>query len=237
VTVEVVGQRNVIQMTGRPLDTAHERWNHWWGEAKERARWREPEPAVTELLPVIQTRARRVLDVGTGIGRHALAYAQAGFDVVATDASQTGLRELERMAKAAGLKVETHVARFISLPLADASVDHVLAWNVLYHGDGELVQSAFQECRRVLRPGGTFQLTMLSKRHRAFGVGHQVRPDTYVDERSEGEKDHPHFYVDALALTGLLARTGFDVISLTDLDQQPPDGFHWVVLAEAARRP
>jgi len=221
-------------MTGERLDTAHERWDRWWGQAKERSYWSEPEPAVTELIPPLQLRgATGVLDVGAGIGRHALAFARAGFEVVATDASRTGLDEIDRAAKAERLSVETRLAPFTSLPIGSAGVDHVLAWNVLYHGDGEVVRSAFEECRRVLRPGGSFQLTMLSKRHRAFSVGREVRPDTFVDDRSEGDKDHPHFYADAPALTERLARAGFDVVSMIDVDQHPPGGFHWIVLAEA----
>jgi hypothetical protein len=75
---------------------------------------------------------------------------------------------------------------------------------------------------------------MLSKRHRSFGVGREVRPDTYVDDRSESDKDHPHFYVDAPALTELLADAGFDLVSLADVDQQPPGAFHWVVLCQVS---
>lgn len=221
-------------MTEERLDTAHERWDQWWGQAQHRAHWSDPEPAVTELFPLLRGRgAERVLDVGAGIGRHALACARAGFEVAAIDASRTGLDELQRAAKAESLGIETQVAPFTAIPVEDASVDHVLAWNVLYHGDGELVRAAFEECRRVLRPGGSFQVTMLSKRHRAFGVGRQVRPDTFVDENSDGDKDHPHFYVDGKDLTALLADADFDVVSLADVDQQPPGGFHWLALAEA----
>ncbi|MEY2454397.1 MAG: hypothetical protein QOD92_3971 [Acidimicrobiaceae bacterium] len=222
-------------MNPQPLDTAHERWDEWWTEAKQRARWSDPEPAVRELLPILRARgAQRVLDVGAGIGRHSLAYAVGGFAVVATDASTTGLDELRRSAASASLSIEMHVAPFTALPIDDDSVDHVLAWNVLYHGDREIVQAAFRECHRVLRPGGSFQLTMLSKRHRAFGVGREVRPDTFVDDRSTGDKDHPHFYVDAPDLTALLAASGFNVVSLVDVDQDPHGSFHWVVLCQAS---
>ena len=128
--------------------------------------------------------------------------------------------------------MDARLAPFTRLPLEDASADHVLAWNVLYHGDGEVVTTALRECRRVLRPGGTFQLTMLSKRHRAFSIGHQVRADTYVDETSKGDKEHPHFYVDAPGLTRRLSNARFETISLEDVDQDGDRGFHWVVLAQ-----
>jgi SAM-dependent methyltransferase len=222
-------------VTEHRLDTAHERWDQWWGQAKERAHWSDPEPAVIELVPLLQSRrAQRMLDVGAGIGRHALAYARAGFDVSAIDASRTGLDELQRSAAAEHLTIDTRIAPFTTLPVEDGSVDHVLAWNVLYHGDRETVRTAFDECRRVLRVGGSFQLTMLSKRNHSFGVGREVRPDTFVDERSEGDKDHPHFYVDAKDLTALLADAGFELVSLADIDQRPVGGFHWVALCQVS---
>jgi hypothetical protein len=74
---------------------------------------------------------------------------------------------------------------------------------------------------------------MLSKRNHAFGIGREIRSDTFVDDTSTGDKDHPHFYVDALALCGLLAARGLDVMSMEDVDQRPPGGWHWTVLAEA----
>jgi tellurite methyltransferase len=223
-------------MTPEQLDTAHEYWDEWWGEAKTRSRWSDPDPAVTAFIPVLRARgARQVMDVGTGIGRHALAYARSGFDVTATDASSTGLEEVRRSAAADHLEVEIHEARFTELPVEDASKDHVLAWNVLYHGDGDVAQKAFDECRRVLRSDGTLQLTMLSKRNRAFGIGKEVRPDTFVDETSKGDKDHPHFYVDGVGLAGMLADSGFALISLVDIDQDPPGAFHWVAIAEMIR--
>jgi SAM-dependent methyltransferase len=220
-------------MADERLDTAHEYWDQWWGDAKGRPLWSEPDRAVSGYIPLLQERgAHRVLDVGTGIGRHALAYARAGFNVVATDASSTGLDQLIGSAKAENLEIDTQQAPFTKLPLEDASFDHVLAWNVLYHGDGGVLADAFRECRRVLRANGTFQLTLLSKRNRAYGVGNEIRTDTFVDEASKGDKDHPHFYVDAVGVTRLLAGAGFNVLSLVDVDQLPPGGFHWVVLAE-----
>ncbi len=217
------------------LDTAHERWDQWWGDARHRALWSDADPAVVETIGGLLSRgATRVVDVGAGIGRHSRAFAAAGLSVVAIDASRTGLYELARRAAGDGLTaIETQHAPFTTLPLDDGSADHVLAWNVLYHGDREIVRAAYAECRRILRPGGTFHVTMLSKRHRAYRIGVEVRPDTFVDERSEGDKDHPHFYVDAHGLTGLLAEAGFDLLSLEDVDQSPPGGFHWVALAQA----
>src|SRR5580704_17432329 len=96
-----------LSMSDERLDTAHEYWDNWWGEAKHRARWSEPEPSVMSLAGKLRaSEAMQVLDVGTGIGRHALAYAPLGFDVFATDASAKGLEEVARSAKADGTEID-----------------------------------------------------------------------------------------------------------------------------------
>jgi tellurite methyltransferase len=217
------------------LDTAHEAWDSSWGDAQQRAQWVQAEPFVTDYIPALRARgATRVLDVGGGIGRHAIAYAQAGFEATMTDASATGVTEALRAAKTIGVRVDAAVASFTALPLADASFDHVLAWNALYHGDRTLVATALNECRRVLCPGGTLQITLLSKRNISYGKGQEIRADTFVDETSSGDKAHPHHYVDAVGACSLLRTAGFEAKALIDIDQLPPGGWHWTVLAETA---
>jgi SAM-dependent methyltransferase len=214
------------------LDTAHELWDARWADAAGRAPWTDPDPIVLALLPTLHAHGPiAVLDLGAGIGRHALAYARAGDDVVAVDASPTGVAAILDAARANGLDVDARVGPFTAVPVGDATVDHVLAWNVLYHGDREVAEQGLCECARVLRPGGTLQLTMLSTRHRAFGTGREVRPNTWVDDTSTSDKCHPHLYVDAVDLVAMLRRGGFGIRSMVDVDQLPTGSFHWTVLA------
>src|SRR5712691_5726551 len=63
--------------------TAVEAWDKRWATDEGRADWLEPHPAVVSLLPELKARgARRVLDLGCGVGRHALLLADASFDFV-----------------------------------------------------------------------------------------------------------------------------------------------------------
>ena len=226
--------RTLFRVPFERLDTAYERWDRWWDEALLRDRWHEPERAVVDVINELSARgAVTVVDVGAGIGRHSLAYARAGLKVVAVDASRTGLHRLRTAAGAEGLGVGVATATFGTLPFRTGSVDHVLAWNVIYHGDRGVVSDALAEFARILRPGGTLQCTLLSKRNLAYGVGEEIRPGTFVDRTSVGDKDHPHFYVDAVEVAALLDNANFELRTLVDVDQAPPGGWHWTVHATA----
>lgn len=217
------------------LRTAAQEWERRWRDESARGAWREPEPAVAGIAPTLARRGfRRVLDVGCGVGRHALLFAGKGFDVAAVDASRNGVDELGRIARARRVHVDACFADFTMLPFGDETFDYVVAWNVLYHGDGEDARAAFAECRRVLRAGGLFHVTMLSTRNVGFGCGREIRPDTFVVDDPASEKHHPHFYVDAAALFQMLTAACFVPRSLVDVDQKPPGrAFHWIALSQA----
>ncbi|MGH7922575.1 MAG: class I SAM-dependent methyltransferase [Candidatus Dormibacteraceae bacterium] len=213
------------------LTTAHRFWDRAWGDAAARRPWTTPEPEVTGLVPLLRRRGSRdVLDVGSGVGRHANHLAAEGFWVTAIDASQAGAGEGRRAALAAGLRVGYQVGRFSSLPYPDASFDFVLAWNVLYHGDRTTTREAWEEIHRVLRPGGLALGTMLSTRNADCGRGRQVAPGTFKVDGDPGDRSHPHLYVDAAGVIEVLGR--LQVRSLVDREQNAPGSFHWVLLAD-----
>jgi SAM-dependent methyltransferase len=176
-----------------------------------------------------QRAARDALDLGCGVGRHALALAEAGFAVSAIDGSAGGIDYLREQAQARRLAIDAQIGLMTDLPFADAGFDYVLAWNVIYHGDGAIVDRCIAEIRRVLRPGGLFQGTMLSKRNGNFGAGREVAADTFVIDGVD-DKAHPHFYCDA---AGTVARfCGFEMLSLVDREHRKPGSWHWHLLAE-----
>ncbi len=210
--------------------TAHRAWNDRWRTAEGRADWLTPEADVLDGARLVWDRGgRRALDLGCGVGRHALALASLGFETSALDGSEAGIAELRAQAEAADLAIETGVGFMTDLPYADAAFDYVLSFNVIYHGDGEIVRRAIAEIRRVLKPGGIYQGTMLSKRNANHGVGTEVAPHTFVRD-GDGDKDHPHFYCNAAELVALFA--DFELLSLIDREHSKPGSWHWHLLAE-----
>ena len=223
------------------LTSAHVAWDRAWRElaaSGEQSPWRRPEPRVLASVPLLRLRGvRRVLDLGTGLGRHVLPLAAEGFEAYGLDASRSGVKEISAAAGAAGLRVGLVVGTFLQLPFPSASFDFVLAWNVLYHGDGTSAGQAVAEVARVLRPGGLYIGTMLSKRNAEYGVGREIRPNTFVQGGARGDRRHPHFYCDAAELLAL--HGDFEPLALEDRDQgdsRRAAQYHWEFLMEKAPR-
>ena len=77
------------------------------------------------ILPDLHARgARRVLDLGCGVGRHALLLAEHGFDVEAINGSPAGLAVVREAAAARGLPVNLRQGLADALPFPDAGFDY-----------------------------------------------------------------------------------------------------------------
>jgi 2-polyprenyl-3-methyl-5-hydroxy-6-metoxy-1,4-benzoquinol methylase len=88
---------------------AVEAWDRRWATAEGRADWLEPEPEVRDVVPVLTARgATAALDLGCGVGRHALFLAEAGFAVSAIDGSPVGIAEA---GKRGGARAQPRSAR------------------------------------------------------------------------------------------------------------------------------
>ena len=205
--------------------TAIEAWDKRWATDEGRADWLEHEPDVIALLPELKARgARTALDLGCGVGRHALFLAEHALAVEALDGSPAGLGVVRETAQARGISLGVRQGTADALPFADRSFDFVLSWNVIHHGTLGDVGRRLAEIWRVLKRGALFQGTMLPTRNINYGRGRTVAPDTFVVDTfvrdGAEERGHPHFYCDAVTLVALFA--GFELLSLKQQLQRKP---------------
>jgi SAM-dependent methyltransferase len=104
-----------------------------------------------------------LLDLGCGGGRHAFAAMERGATVVALDASADELRAAGAIGAALADQGAAGTLALVRgdalrLPFRDASVDRVIASEVLEHVSDDRV--VFAEIARVLRPGGRVALSV-----------------------------------------------------------------------------
>jgi SAM-dependent methyltransferase len=110
----------------------------------------------------------RLLDLGSGAGRHAFEAMRRGAVVTALDADPAEVKDVSWMLR--GLADEDHsvassggrgaalVGNALRLPFPDGAFDRVIAAEVLEHIPED--RTAISELARVLRPGGTMAVTV-----------------------------------------------------------------------------
>lgn len=170
-------------------------WN--WKDA-EKERWLTPSEESVFLQKKWQEEgARSVLDLGCGLGRHAIYFAKNGFDVTAVDLSEEAVECVKEKAETKGVHITCKVADMMALPFAAHSFDRVFSYHVISHQDTVGVQKVIDEITRVLKPSGKLFLTLCSKEHFAFSEEAFPRVDENTVLKTEGaEVDVPHFFAD-----------------------------------------
>lgn len=205
-------------------------WN--WDRISEPF-WHEPSEDVYYLVHRWKEAGRqKVLDLGCGMGRHALLFAANGFQVTALDLSESGLRRLEKTAVERGLAITTVHADLTSLPFPGGSFDAVLAYHSIYHVDSAGMHAAISELYRVLKPGAEAYLTFNAKSNPTFNdPRNQVVDGNVRLKREEDGSILPHFYCDLDDLYQLLA--GFKIIKLRQIEDiyGGRSSWHYFVLA------
>jgi len=207
-------------------------WERVWRDPGSREFWAKVSPEVVELVRTQSPKERPdVLDLGCGPGRNAIAFAQAGFKVTATDLSAEAVSNLSDRAGKLGLQVRTLVCDFVDDPFPPESFDIVLSIQALYHGPRAQVAHAIGNVLRWLKRGGIFYFTFPTRQHGEYGKGKELAPHTF--ELAPG---HIHYYADEEDLRTLLG--GFKLLSLgrhehmREKDGVPQLASQWRILAE-----
>src|SRR5688572_14474329 len=110
------------------------------------------------LVELVQPQRHwQALDIATGAGHTAVAFAPHVAQVIASDITGEMLEEARKLAAAKGLaNMETATADAEALPFDDARFDLVTCRIAAHHFPD--VPQFVREARRVLKPGGTFAL-------------------------------------------------------------------------------
>ncbi|MFA6602732.1 MAG: class I SAM-dependent methyltransferase [Candidatus Shapirobacteria bacterium] len=187
--------------------------------------------AASEVYPLVsrwkKLNLTRLLDLGCGVGRHALLFASNGFKVSATDLSAEGIEKLNQHAQSNNLQIDTQVADMIALPYANNSFDCLIAYHAIYHQDDQGIKKVISEINRVLTPGGEAFITFNSQSNSAFSDPNNTHlsPNTII-KNSGHESGIPHFYATKGGIEQLL--TGFNIVEFSHKEEYYQDDPNYV---------
>ena len=105
-----------------------------------------------------------VLDLACGYGRHSLAAARLGLQVLALDRDENALRTLHRAAPPQLQCVRTDLESGLGIPVAPATCGAILVFRFL-------VRPLAQAIVQALRPGGLLLYETFTTRQRDLGQG------------------------------------------------------------------
>jgi tellurite methyltransferase len=216
----------------------HAGWEPIWrsGEDNIPPRYRTfaaPNETVVEWAAELPAGAS-ILDVGCGVGRHAIYLGGCGFQMAGVDISPTGIRMAQDACAARQLPFDGKVSDMTIMPWPDATFDGALSTSTIHHHRRADIARALAEVRRVLKPGGMFLADFPSTSTRMYqrlrdqvaaGEIVEVEPNTFVDERPDSDDADgmlPHHFCNEADLRDLLR--DFEIVRLwADLKEIAPE--------------
>jgi AraC-like DNA-binding protein/ubiquinone/menaquinone biosynthesis C-methylase UbiE len=158
-----------------------------------------------------------LLDLGTGLGRHAIYFSKQGFNVTAMDISDYAVQYLKTWAAKENLLINAEVGDMLSLSYSNQSFDCIFAYHVISHTDSIGIKKTIAEIERVLKPNGEVYLSFCSKESTEFIENKSNKLDKNTIICGDGfEKGIPHFYADLNDIKELLANFKIELIKHTE---------------------
>jgi SAM-dependent methyltransferase len=127
----------------------------------------------------------RLLDIGTGGGRHMRLAAELGFSPFGVDISFAGLAHARERMQQTNLIAAVAIASMTSLPFADASFHAVVSYGSFYYGSAQVMRQAIAEANRVLAPGGKLFAVLRNTDDYRYGKGRELGSNTFELDISE----------------------------------------------------
>ena len=182
-----------------------------WLRYLEATRGREPRPLLLRALDrlALPKAGGRALELGAGAGNDTLALLQAGWEVVAVDATEPTLEAARALARDAGRehRLTTRHLRFEELQLDPGAFDLVHAAYALPFCDPAHFDRLWTDLCAAIKPGGMFAGQLFGDR------------DQWVREPLE-DVDGPLTFLSRKEVEQRIA--GFEILELEEEERNRP---------------
>ena len=158
----------------------------------------EPHTDMEKIVKIFEERGvQKILDVGSGTGRHLIFFSKKGFEIYGFDASPKAISIAKEWLAEENLNVKIKLNRMeAKFPYADNFFDAVISIQVIHHNKMKDILMTVREIERVLRKGGVIFITF----PRLEGRGglddwklKEVERGTYIPQAGQ-EKGLPHHF-------------------------------------------
>ena len=124
-------------------------------------------PRITKIFK--KHHVKRILDLGSGSGRHVIYFAKNGFDVYGIDISEHGIKITKEWLKKERLRANLKIGSiYRKLPYKENFFDAVISTTTIHHGKIGNIRKAIREIERVLKPKGLIFITVRKRKFRRF---------------------------------------------------------------------
>ncbi len=201
--------------------------------------WKNPSIESYYLLNRWKSQDKKdFLDLGCGLGRHAILFGKHEFNVSCFDISTEAINRTKEWAQKENLEFDYKVGDMLRLPYEDEQFDCIYCKNVISHTDTEGMRQIIKELARVMKHNGECYITLGSKD--TWGFKQESWP--LIDENTrlrmvEGpEYKVPHFYVDYKLVKELFK--DFKIINIrqeieyTEKENDITESYHYHILIQ-----
>jgi len=136
---------------------------------------------------------KKVLDLGSGSGRHVVYLAKNGFSVYGLDNSSSGLDMTKKWLKEESLNAELVEQEMDdNFPWDNNFFDALISIQVIHHADIATIKKIISEVERVTKKNGFIFITVPKLKNQGKNFK-QIEPNTYIPLDGQ-EKGLPHHY-------------------------------------------
>jgi SAM-dependent methyltransferase len=175
-------------------------------------------PAFTTLTPFFKKNdVSRILDLGSGSGRHVLWLVKNGFEVYGLDISPTGVDITKRLLQERNLIADVRIGDiYKKLPYSDRFFDVIISIQTLHHNTLTNINLLVAEMERVLVSNGYIFITVPAKMNQAKHFK-RLEKDTYVPIDGM-ERGLPHHYFNEDELRNTFFNFRFQQFYIDEVD-------------------
>jgi len=158
----------------------------------------EPHPDMERIAKFFKEKGvRKILDIGSGTGRHLIFFSKKGFEIYGFDASPKAISLAKEWLAEEKLNVELKLNRMeAKFPYDDDFFDAIISIQVIHHNKMRDILKTVSEVKRVLRKGGLIFITfpkLESRNNLEDWKLKEIESGTYIPQEGQ-EKGLPHHF-------------------------------------------